>query len=65
VNFLGAIQYKREGWYYKRFSILGGLVGYERIGYDKGMRFLWLPVNPIARDLRDRYRNGGFSEEER
>jgi len=65
VNVLGVVQYKREGWYYKRFLILGGLVGYERIGYDKGMRFLWLPINPIARDLRDRYRSGGFTEEER
>ncbi|MBN1808161.1 MAG: hypothetical protein JW909_03770 [Planctomycetes bacterium] len=64
VNVLGLVQYRREGWYYKKFFVLGGLVGYERVGYDKGMRFLWIPVNRIGRDEWDRYRSGGFMEEE-
>lgn len=63
VNVLGVVQYRREGWYYKRFMFLGGLVGYERIGYDRGLRLLWIPVNRVARSELDRYHGGGFVEE--
>lgn len=61
LNVLGVYQYRRVGWYYKYVGILDGLVAYERVGYDKGVRLLWIPVNPIASAEWERFR-GGFEE---
>lgn len=62
LDVLGIYQYRRVGWYYRYAGILGGLVAYERVGYDKGFRLLWIPINPIAREQWDRFHSGAFEE---
>jgi hypothetical protein len=59
VNIAGIVSYNRRARTSKKWSLLGGLIGYERVGTGKdarrAYRFLWAPFGRIPRELRERY----------
>jgi len=48
VNVLGVASYHRRTGVGKSFSILGGLIGYERVGPRKALRLFWFGGIPRA-----------------
>ena len=38
-----------------RWSLLGGLIGYERLGPRRRYRFLWIPLGRIPPEVREKY----------
>ena len=55
---LGFASYRRRTNAHKRFRLLGGLIGYERIGDRKEFRFLWAPFGRIPRGVREAFEAG-------
>jgi hypothetical protein len=62
VNLAGIVSYSRRSRIARKWSLLGGLVGYERVGTGedarRAYRFLWAPFGRIPRELRERYEEG-------
>jgi len=59
VNLAGVINYSRRSGIGKRWSLLGGLIGYERVGDRRCYRFLWAPFGRIPRETREKYEGAG------
>jgi len=55
VNVAGIVSYHRRSGIGKKFALLGGLVGYERVGDRRAWRFLWIPFGRIPDEVRERY----------
>ncbi|MHC5054777.1 MAG: hypothetical protein ACYTKD_08670 [Planctomycetota bacterium] len=59
VNLAGVVNYDRRSGVGRKWSILGGLIGYERVGGRRCYRFLWAPFGRIPREVRERYEGAG------
>lgn len=55
VDLAGVVSYHRRTGISKKFSILGGFIGYERVGHRRAYRFLWAPFGRIPSDVREQY----------
>ena len=64
VNLAGVVNYHRRTGGGKRFSILGGLYGYERVGGRRAYRFLWVRFGRIPRAVREKHEGAYAAEPE-
>ncbi len=55
VNIAGLVSYHRRSGVGKKFSILGGLIGYERVGGRRAWKFLWVWFGRIPRAVREEH----------
>jgi hypothetical protein len=55
VNLAGLAGYHRRTGVGKKLSVLGGLIGYERVGGRRAYRFLWAPFGRIPKEVRERH----------
>ncbi len=55
VNIVGVVNYDRRSGVGRKWSILGGLIGYERVGGRRCYRFLWAPFGRIPGEVREKY----------
>jgi hypothetical protein len=55
VNLAGIVSYHRRTGIGRCVSVLGGLIGYERVGTRRKFRLLWVPFGRIPPDVRAEY----------
>ena len=65
VNLAGVASYHRRSGVGRRFSILGGLIGYERVGHRRAWKFLWVWFGRIPRAVREEYEGAYAARVER